>query len=174
MAKRKLAALLPPAVTTEQKLAIIKEAASQGLKVTLDKHDVYPATYYNWKRQLAEQGEEHFGKRVRSQQIRQLQQLEKENRQLKELVAEKELLAGLVASRKVKREKLIFGLTVPRNLIKSKLGLLSSEAGDTHYNQETEGRSKPKAEAPSSKKWSFSEGQTPKFITFTNQLSTEL
>lgn len=94
MAKRKF--------TTEQKLAIIKEAASQGLKVTLDKHDVYPATYYNWKRQLAEQGEEHFGKRVRSQQIREFQQLEKENRQLKELVAEKELL---IRALKEAREK---------------------------------------------------------------------
>lgn len=95
MAKRKF--------TTEQKLAILKEAATHGVKVTLDKHDVYPATYYNWKKQLAEQGEEHFGKRVRSQQVRQLQQLEKENRQLKELVAEKELLIRALKEARVKK-----------------------------------------------------------------------
>ena len=95
MAKRKF--------TTEQKLAIIKEAASHGVTATLNKYDVYPATYYNWKRQLAEQGEEHFGKRVRSGQVRQLQQLEKENRQLKELVAEKELLIRALKEARVKK-----------------------------------------------------------------------
>ena len=56
--------------TTQQKLDILKEAATHGVKETLAKHDVYPASYYNWKRKLAQQGEEHFGKRVRSQQTK--------------------------------------------------------------------------------------------------------
>lgn len=95
MAKRKF--------TTEQKLSILKEAATHGVKVTLDKHDIYPATYYSWKRQLAEQGEEHFGKKVRSDQVRQIKQLEKENRQLKELVAEKELFIRALKEARVKK-----------------------------------------------------------------------
>ena len=89
--------------TTQQKLDILKEAASHGVKETLAKHNVYPATYYNWKRKLAEQGEEHFGKRVRSQQTKQLQQLEKENRQLKELVAQKELFIRALKEARVKK-----------------------------------------------------------------------
>ena len=36
----------------EVKLKIIAEAKIEGVKVTLDKHGVYPATCYSWKRKL--------------------------------------------------------------------------------------------------------------------------
>jgi len=35
--------------TQEEKLRIIKEASEQGVKVILEKYDLYPATYYSWK-----------------------------------------------------------------------------------------------------------------------------
>lgn len=69
--------------------------------------------------------------------------------------------AGLVTRRKGKRDKLIFGLTVPRYLIKNELGLVSSEAEDTHCKQESGERSKPKAEAPKQQKNVLLEGQKP-------------
>lgn len=84
MAKRKF--------TAEDKLKIVKEASEQGVTKTLTKYDVYPATYYSWRRKLKEQGEDAFSHGVTAKQLKELRHLEKENRQLKELVAEKELL----------------------------------------------------------------------------------
>lgn len=43
--------------TQEEKLRIIKEASEQGVKVILEKYDLYPATYYSWKSKLEEMGE---------------------------------------------------------------------------------------------------------------------
>jgi putative transposase len=39
---------------TEDKLKLIKEASEQGVTKTLAKYDVYPATYYSWRRKLQE------------------------------------------------------------------------------------------------------------------------
>lgn len=55
--------------------------------------------------------------------------------------------SGLITSRKGKRDKLIFGLTVPRYLIKRELGLINSEADLPPCKQESQEQSKPKAEA---------------------------
>lgn len=41
----------------EEKLKILHEAAEQGVKVTLDKYGIYPATYYDWKRKVESMGE---------------------------------------------------------------------------------------------------------------------
>jgi len=41
-----------PFKTKEEKLKIIKEAAIHGVRETLDKYGVYPATYYSWKRKF--------------------------------------------------------------------------------------------------------------------------
>ena len=41
----------------EEKVRIVEEAAAQGVKATLDKYGVYPATYYEWKRKLETMGE---------------------------------------------------------------------------------------------------------------------
>jgi len=46
MAKRKF--------TAEDKLKIVKEASEQGVTKTLAKYNVYPATYYSWRRKLKE------------------------------------------------------------------------------------------------------------------------
>jgi len=40
--------------TKEQKLQILKEVEQEGVKVTLEKHGVYPAAYYSWKKNLSE------------------------------------------------------------------------------------------------------------------------
>ena len=35
-----------------EKLAILKEASEQGVKPTLAKHGLYPATYYSWRKKF--------------------------------------------------------------------------------------------------------------------------
>lgn len=89
--------------TTEDKLKLIKEASEQGVTKTLAKYDVYPATYYSWRRKLQEQGEEGFRQGVTAKQLKELRYLEKENRQLKELVAEKELLIRALKEARLKK-----------------------------------------------------------------------
>ncbi len=65
--------------------------------------DVYPATYYSWRRKLQEQGEEGFRQGVTAKQLKELRHLEKENRQLKELVAEKELFIRALKEARLKK-----------------------------------------------------------------------
>jgi len=45
-----------PRKTKEEKLKVIKEASIHGVRETLDKYGVYPATYYSWKRKFEEMG----------------------------------------------------------------------------------------------------------------------
>jgi len=81
--------------TREEKLRILKEAKHQGVKVTLEKYDLYPATYYFWKKKLLVYGEEglqHASSKDREMKIR---ALEKENEQLKILLAERDLESKL-------------------------------------------------------------------------------
>ncbi len=96
MAKRKF--------TTEEKLQILREASDKGVKVTLDKYDVYPATYYAWRKKFSELGEDGFRHGVTVKRMREIKSLEKENRQLKELVAEKELLIRALKEARVKKD----------------------------------------------------------------------
>lgn len=77
--------------TKEEKLAIIKEVSENGLKSTIEKHGIYPASYYSWKKKLDEMGEEGFTHGITPAQIKRIRALEKENKLLRELVVEKEL-----------------------------------------------------------------------------------
>lgn len=42
----------------ENNLRVIKEASEQGVTVNLEKHGIYPATFYRWKKKLETMGEE--------------------------------------------------------------------------------------------------------------------
>lgn len=77
--------------TKEEKLAIIKEASEQGLKVTLEKHKIFPASYYSWKKKFEEMGEDGFSHGITPAQLKRIRELEKENKLLKELIVDKEL-----------------------------------------------------------------------------------
>lgn len=46
--------------STEQKLAILAEVKEKGLNITLEKHGIYPATYYGWKKKLETMGKQGF------------------------------------------------------------------------------------------------------------------
>ena len=77
--------------TKDEKLAIIREAAENGVKVTLAKYDLYPATFYYWRHNLAKHGEDGLNHRTMKDQQAEIKRLEKENEALKLLLAEKEL-----------------------------------------------------------------------------------
>ena len=75
----------------EEKLSILKEAGEHGVSVTLEKHGIYPTTFYAWRKKLDSMGVEGLDYGMTKPQLKRIRELEKENRMLKELVAEKEL-----------------------------------------------------------------------------------
>ena len=77
--------------TTKEKLAILEEGKNRGVKVTLGKYGLYPATYYYWKKKHLVYGEEGLSHRSTKNLESDIKRLEQENEQLKILLAEKEL-----------------------------------------------------------------------------------
>jgi putative transposase len=77
--------------TKAAKMSILKEASEQGVLKTLEKHGIYPATYYSWKQKLRSMGEEGLDYGMTKAHLKRIRSLEKENRLLRELVADKEL-----------------------------------------------------------------------------------
>ena len=88
----------------EEKLSIVKEASEQGVTVTLEKHGIYPGTYYSWKEKLGQMGEEGLNHGMTKAHLKRIRHLEKENKLLKELVAEKEL-AGRLKDELLKKKR---------------------------------------------------------------------
>jgi putative transposase len=81
--------------TKSEKLAIVKEASKNGVKLTLEKYNLYPATFYYWKKKLNEMGEEGLTHGLTKERLAIIKRLEKENQALKEIIAEKELESKL-------------------------------------------------------------------------------
>jgi putative transposase len=77
--------------TTEEKLKIIKEASEQGVQPILEKYNIFPASYYSWKKKLETMGTEGFAHGMTPDQLKRIRELEKENKTLKEIIIEKEL-----------------------------------------------------------------------------------
>lgn len=75
----------------EEKLRIVQEAAADGVKITLDKYGVYPATFYAWKRKVEQMGEAGLAHGMTPAHLKEIRRLEKENQRLKQLVAEQQL-----------------------------------------------------------------------------------
>ena len=81
--------------TNKEKLAILKEAKENGVKVTLEKYDLYPATYYYWKKKIEREGSIDSLNGMSKANRLELKKLKKENHDLKILLAEKELESKL-------------------------------------------------------------------------------
>ena len=77
--------------TKEEKLRILKEASEQGVTTTLEKHGIYPATFYSWKNKFETMGEAGFRHGMTPAHLKEIKRLEKENLLLKKLLAEKDL-----------------------------------------------------------------------------------
>jgi len=78
-----------------EKLKIIKETSEQGVRVTLEKYGVYPATYYSWKRKFEEMGESGFSHGMTKEKIAKVKELEQEVEFLKQLLAEEKMAGRL-------------------------------------------------------------------------------
>lgn len=75
--------------TVDQKLAILKEAETEGVTQTLRKHNIYSTMLYKWREQLETRGKEGLKPYQRiDPEVKRLQQ---ENLALKKLLADKEL-----------------------------------------------------------------------------------
>lgn len=81
--------------TSAEKLAIIKEASEKGVKITLEKYALYPATFYYWKKKVEEMGDQGLEHGLTKERLAIIRRLEKENQTLKEIIAEKELESKL-------------------------------------------------------------------------------
>ena len=81
--------------TKEEKLQILEESKIHGVKATLEKHAIYPATFYSWRKKYESMGEEAFTHGMTSGQLKEIRGLEKENDLLKKIIAEKELESKL-------------------------------------------------------------------------------
>ncbi len=81
--------------TDREKLAILKESEKAGVKVTLAKYDLYPGTFYYWKKKFADAGPEGLVHGINKERLAMIRSLEKENIALKQLLAEKELESRL-------------------------------------------------------------------------------
>lgn len=81
--------------TKEEKLRILKESKLKGVKATLEKYDLYPATFYYWKKKLLVYGEDGLKHARLKDHDARVRALEKENEQLKILLAERELESKL-------------------------------------------------------------------------------
>lgn len=77
--------------TSEEKLAIIKEAERNGQKVTLAKYDIYASTFSYWKKKHLVHGVAGLDHQRSKDRDALIKKLEKENETLKILLAEKEL-----------------------------------------------------------------------------------
>ena len=81
--------------TKEEKLSILKEAKLNGVMLTLSKYDLYPATYYYWKKKFTASGEDGLDHQKAKGLDKENKRLEKENERLKRIIGEKELESAL-------------------------------------------------------------------------------
>lgn len=79
----------------EEKLSILKEAGLQGVIKTVEKHGVYPSTFYNWKKKFEEMGSEGLNHSMTKERLAKIKELEEEVGLLKQLLAEKEIESKL-------------------------------------------------------------------------------
>lgn len=77
--------------TNAEKISIVKEGAKKGVKATLEKYGLYPATYYYWKKKYDTMGDAGMDHGMTKERLQEIQRLQKENAMLKQIIADKEL-----------------------------------------------------------------------------------
>ncbi len=89
--------------STDQKIKILKEASTNGVRETLEKYAIYPATFYGWKKKFSEMGEQGFAHGMTKQRLARIKELEQEVELLKQLLAE-EKIAGKLKDELLKKK----------------------------------------------------------------------
>ena len=62
-----------------EKLQILREAAENGISVTIEKYRIFRSSFISWKKKYEEMGEAGFTHGMTPDQMRRIQELEKEN-----------------------------------------------------------------------------------------------
>jgi len=75
----------------KEKLQVLTEAKQNGTKVTLEKYDLYPATYYYWRKQFLAEGNDGLDHKVNKAHRSRIKALEKELQTYKIMLAEEQL-----------------------------------------------------------------------------------
>ncbi len=88
---------------TDQKIKIVKESSINGVRETLEKYNIYPATFYSWKKKFSEMGEEGFAHGMTKERLAKIKELEQEVELLKQLLAE-EKIAGKLKDELLKKK----------------------------------------------------------------------
>jgi len=78
-----------------EKISILKEASTKGAVLTMEKHGIYPATFYAWKKKFESMGDQGLDHGMTKEPLRRIAELEQENELLKQVLAEKELESRL-------------------------------------------------------------------------------
>ena len=89
--------------STDQKIKIIKEASTNGVRITLEKYKIYPATFYAWKDKFEHMGKEWFTHGMTKERLARIKELEQEVELLKQLLAE-EKIAGKLKDELLKKK----------------------------------------------------------------------
>lgn len=79
----------------DQKIAIVKEASTKGVRETLEKYAIYPATFYSWKKKFEQMGDDGFTQGMTKQRLSKIKELEQEVDLLKQLLAEQTMAGKL-------------------------------------------------------------------------------
>jgi putative transposase len=79
----------------EEKIKILQESKKNGVKVTLEKYSLYPATFYYWKKKYESDGEQGLSHGFSKEKEKRFKDLEKENLTLRAIIADKELESKL-------------------------------------------------------------------------------
>lgn len=61
--------------TKEEKLRILEENKIHGVKATLEKYGIYPATCYSWKSKMETMGEESLSDGMTPAQLKEIRRL---------------------------------------------------------------------------------------------------
>jgi len=61
--------------STKEKMSILSEAEKNGVKSTLYKYNLFPATFYYWKKKHNTYGESGLGHKTQADQIKRLKAL---------------------------------------------------------------------------------------------------
>jgi len=81
--------------TTKEKMSILSEADKNGVKSTLEKYNLFPATFYYWKKKHLLYGEPGLDHKTQVEQSKRMKALEQENQRLKIMLADKELESSI-------------------------------------------------------------------------------